>query len=198
LRKFALALSVCTVALFATLAHAQQIDIAAGAGELYSTQNSTASQIYLPPAEKGGIYPSFTFDRLYANRFGYSAEVFTVYTDQYYNGYQKYRPLWYDANAVYAPRLAKRASFFLTAGVGGQSVLFYNTYAGCDFASGCASRVNSNHFLVHLSAGVRYNVWRRFFIRPEANYYRVFNNNDFHSGNVLRLGVSLGYSVPLE
>lgn len=189
---------MCTVALFATLAHAQQIDISAGAGELYSTSNTNASQAYLPPAEKGGIYPSFTFDRIYANRLGYSAEVFTVYTDQYYNGFQKYRPFWYDVNAVYAPRLAKRASAFLTAGVGGQSILFYNTFSSCTFQTGCADRVNSNHFMVHLSGGVRYNVWRRFFVRPEANYYRVFNNSDFHSGNVLRLGVSLGYSFPLE
>ena len=138
------------------------------------------------------------FDRIYANRLGYSAEVFTVYTDQYYNGFQKYRPFWYDVNAVYAPRLAKRASAFLTAGVGGQSILFYNTFSSCTFQTGCADRVNSNHFMVHLSGGVRYNVWRRFFVRPEANYYRVFNNSDFHSGNVLRLGVSLGYSFPLE
>lgn len=198
MRKFALILCVCAVALFTNLAHAQQIDFAFGAGELYSTQNLNASQTYLPPPEKGGIYPSFTIDRIYASRFGYGAEVSTVYKDQFYNGYQKFRPLIYDVNAVYAPRVAKRASAFLTAGVGGQSILFYNTYGSCSSPTGCANKVNSNQFLVHLSGGVRYKIWRQFFVRPEANYYRIVNNNDFHSGNVLRLGISIGYSIAKE
>ena len=80
------------------------------------------------------------------------------------------------------------------AGIGGQTVLFYNQYGGCDFAGGCIPRVNSTHFLLHVGAGLRYNVWRDFFVRPEANFYRIINNNDFHSGNVLRLGASLGYT----
>jgi hypothetical protein len=46
---------------------------------------------------------------------------------------------------------------------------------------------------VHAGFGIRYSLWRNFFIRPEANYYRIFNNT-FHSDNVVRLGASVGYT----
>ena len=61
--------------------------------------------------------------------------------------------------------------------------------------SGCSTHLNSNHFLLHVSGGFSYRVWRNFFVRPEAHYYHIFNNtNDFHSDNVLRLGASVGYT----
>jgi len=47
---------------------------------------------------------------------------------------------------------------------------------------------------IDIGADVRYTAWRHFFVRPEAHFYRIFNNNEFHSGNVLRLGVSVGYT----
>jgi len=199
LRRFALILCLCTVALFATFAHAQQLDIAGGAGEMYSTSNTNASLAYLPPAEKGGIYPSVSLVRLFNNRFGYSAELSTVYKRQFYNGFQAYRPILYDVNAVFAPHLAlKRASANFMAGIGGQTVLFYNQYANCNFAEGCVPRVNGTNFLLHLGAGLHYTVWRNFFVRPEANFYRVIDNSNFHSGNVLRLGASFGYTFHIE
>ena len=78
-----------------------------------------------------------------------------------------------------------------TGGVGGESLLFYTQYGNCSF-SACAASVNSNHFLVHAGAEVRYMLWHRLFIRPEANLYHVFDNSEFHSDNVLRLGASVG------
>jgi hypothetical protein len=54
--------------------------------------------------------------------------------------------------------------------------------------------VNSTQFLFHLGGGIRYNVWRRWFVRPEASYYYIVNNSNFHSPNVLRLGASVGYT----
>jgi hypothetical protein len=194
LRKFALFPSVCAVLLFATFAHAQQVDVAVGGGILFSAKNPNASVAYPPPAEKGGIYPSFGFVRLFKNRFGYSAELATSYKEQVYNGYQGYRPILYDVNAVFAPHLAKRTTANFLAGFGGETVLFYNQVGGCDFPSGCSTHINSNHFQLHLGAGVRYTVWRRFFVRPELNLYHIFDNTDFHSDNVLRVGASLGYT----
>ncbi len=199
LRKFALLMSVCAFFGFSTLARSQQIDVAVGAGTLISSKNTNASQTYLPPPEKGGIYPSVTFDRIYKNRFGFSAEGSWRAKQTLYNYFQQYRPVLYDFNAVFAPRLGKQTSAILMAGAGGQSVLFYAPYGPCYYASGCVTHLNSTHFLIHVGAGVNYTVWRKVFVRPEAHYYRIVNNTDiFHSDNVVRVGVSVGYTFHTE
>jgi hypothetical protein len=195
LRKFVLLMSVCALLRFAAVAHAQQIDVAVGAGILESTKNTSASQNFLPPPEKGGLYPSFSFDRIFKNHFGYSAEIAYRYHYALYNYYQQFRPLLYDVNAVFAPTLAKRTNANLMAGLGGQTVLFYSSYGGCYYASGCTTHLDSNHFLLHAGAGIQYRLWRGVFVRPEAHYYHIVNNTTvFHSDNVLRLGASIGYT----
>jgi hypothetical protein len=192
-------MSGCVFLGFATFAHSQQIDVALGAGTLISSKNSTASQTYLPPPEKGGTYASVSFDRIYANRFGFSAEGSWRVKQTLYNYFQQYRPVLYDFNAVFAPSLGKKTSAILMAGAGGQTVLFYQPYGGCYYASGCVTHLNSNHFLLHVGGGINYAVWRHVFIRPEAHYYRIVNNTDvFHSDNVLRLSVSVGYTFHRE
>lgn len=187
-------MSVCACLGFAALAHAQQFDVAVGAGILESTKNTNASLTYLPPPEKGGLYPSVSIDRIFNNHFGYSAEVAVRYKQGIYDNYQKYRPFLYDFNAVFAPHLAKKTTAELMAGVGGQTVLFYRPYS-CPYASGCTTHLDSNHLLLHLGAGIQYRVWRNIFVRPEAHYYYIVNNTEqFHSANVLRLGASVGYT----
>jgi hypothetical protein len=208
LRKFGLLISVCALLVFTALAHAhaQQIDVAVGAGILESTKNTTASQAYLPPPEKGGIYPSVSIDRIFKNHFGYSAELAYRYHYAIYNNYQQFRPIIYDVNAVYARRLtgfgsrmADRATGNVMAGAGGQTVLFYSPYYNCGYSSGCSTHLDSNHFLLHLGGGIQYRVWRNIFVRPEAHYYRIVNNTvDFHSDNVLRVGASIGYTFHRE
>jgi opacity protein-like surface antigen len=196
LRKFALLiLSVCALPGFAALAQAQQIDLAVGGGTLISTKNINASLNYLPPPERGGTYPSYSFDRIFKNHFGYSAEFAFRYKYAYYNNYQQFRPLLYDVNAVFAPPVAKRTNAIFMAGLGGQTVLFYAPYGNCYYSSGCITHLDSNHFLLHVGGGIQYRVWRNVFVRPEAHLYRIVNNtSDFHSDNVFRVGVSVGYT----
>ena len=202
LRKFARRLCVCALVLFATLAYAQQIDLAASGSTLFSTRNQTASLAYLPPAERGGVYPGASFDRIFQNGFGFGAEFIYRYHQAFYNDYQKYRPLLYDFNAVFAPRLnpfpariSKRTSTIFTAGVGGERVLYYSPYGGCIYSPGCSTHLNSDHFLLHVSGGFNYRIWRGVFVRPEAHYYYIIHNtSDFHSNSVLRLGASVGYT----
>ena len=93
MRKFALLLFACAFLALSALVHAQQVDLAVGAGILISTKNTTASQGYLPPPEKGGIYPSVSFDRIRKNRFGYNAEVAFRYKEGIYNNFQQFRPI---------------------------------------------------------------------------------------------------------
>jgi hypothetical protein len=184
------------VFLLAGFAHSQQFDIAVGDGTLLSSKSSSASQAYLPPPEKGGTYPSVSADFISKKHFGFNVEVAARRKQGLYNGYQRFRPVLYDVNAVFAPRLGEKASAELLAGVGGERLLFYNQYSVCSsaFPTGCLTYVSSNHFLVHFGGGVRYYFWRNFFIRPEAHLYIIRNNFEFNSGNIGRVGVSIGYT----
>jgi hypothetical protein len=198
LRKFALIASVCTVLLLASFAQGQHTDVAVGFSTIFSGKYSnTASQAFLPAAEKGGLYPSFSVEHIFKNRLGFSAEFATRAKQGLYNGYQGFRPIFYDVNAAFAPRLSENLRGDFTAGVGGESVVFYNRYVSCSpyYPTGCLSHISDNHLLVHIGGGVRYYVFGRLFVRPEAHFYRIFNNtNEFSSNNVVRVGVSLGYT----
>ena len=189
--------SAWVVVLFASLVHAQQADFTVGANALLSSAYNSASQTYLPPAEKGGTYASVSADILFKNRAGFNGEVAFRAKQGLYNGYQGFRPVFYDLNGVFAPRLGRRVSAELMAGVGGESVLFYNRYATCNsnYFSGCLSHASSNHFMIHIGGGLRYYFWRSFFVRPEAHLYIIQNNDQFNSDYVGRVGISIGYTL---
>jgi hypothetical protein len=195
LRKFALVASACMVLLFASFAHAQQIDVAGGAGTILSANYNSSSQAYLPATEKGGTYPNFSADVLFKNRIGFNGEVAVRAKQGLYNNYQGFRPIFYDFNAVFAPRLAEKISAELMGGIGGESVRFYNPSGICYYSTGCLTHVSSNHLLVHFGGGVRYYFWHSFFVRPEAHLYWVHNNTQFSSSYVGRVGVSVGYTL---
>jgi hypothetical protein len=183
----------CVLAALVPFAPAQQIDFAVGGSTLWSTKPLTASQAFLPPAEKGGIYAGASLQYLTEKRLGISIEGAFRAKQGLYNGYQYYRPALYDVNAVYARTMAPKIRADFMAGVGGETLLFYQQ-TNCIYSSGCRSYVNSTHFLVHAGVGVRYYVWKTFFVRPEAHYYFIPNNFEFHSDHVFRIGVSIGHT----
>lgn len=193
MRKFLSLTFVCALAL-AALAHAQQLDVGAGGNTLWSFKNTTASTGFLPPPEKGGTYPSIFAQYAVKKHIGVAAEFSFRYHEGIYNGLQPYRPFLYDVNAVYAaPHLAKKTTGDFMAGVGGETLLFYNSYGACRIPTGgCRTYLNANHFLIHAGAGVRYYFWRDFFLRPEVHWYIIPNNYEFHSNNVFRIGASIG------
>jgi hypothetical protein len=191
LRKLALLTSACAFIVLANIAAAQQIDFTVGGSTLFSPQPYSASQAYPPPAEKGGTYPSASVEVVFQNHFGFSAEGAFRYHEQLYNGYQRLRPVLYDVNGVFARRYSKRYAADFMAGVGAETLIFYNQFGNCNFAT-CPISISGTHFLLHAGGGLRYYFWRSFFVRPEAHYYFVPNNFQFHSDNVLRLGASIG------
>lgn len=150
---------------------------------------------FIPPAVKGGVYPSATLQYVSPRKLGLNAELAFRDKRAIYNGFQPYRPFLYDVNGVYSPRLADKMTGDFMAGVGGQTVLFYNEFGNCNLISGgCRVNLNSTHLLFHAGAGVRYYFWRNFFVRPEAHWYYVINNTQFHSNNLFRVGASLGHT----
>lgn len=195
MRKFALFAVVCALVLFASFASAQQVDVMAGGGTLLSSSPFTATQNQPVIAEKGGPYPSAGADIILYHRYGLNFEGAWKYKQGTYPGYEQgYRPILFDANALFQPRLGRKFGLDLMVGVGAESVRFYSGYSSsCSFAS-CNNFVNSNHFLEHLGGGVRYYFFHKVYVRPEVHYYHIQNNIEFNSGNVVRAGASVGYT----
>jgi hypothetical protein len=189
---------VCAVVGSASFASAQQVDLMLGGSTLMSSSPYTASLNQPVIAEKGSLYPSASVDVLLRGRYGLNVEGSWKYKQGYYPGYgESYRPLFYDANALFQPRLSKKFGIDLMVGVGVESVRFYQGYNfGCAYAS-CSNFVSSNHFMEHVGGGIRYYFWHRWprvFLRPEVHYYHIQNNLEFNSGNVVRAGGSLGFT----
>jgi hypothetical protein len=199
LRKLALFVSACTLVVSATWARAQQqIDIAVGASRLFSSKPLNSSLAFAPPELSGGIYPGGSVQVLFSNHFGFNVEGSYRYNDDVYNGYQRFRPTFFEANGVYAARVSNRIRADAMAGVGDETVLFYNQFGSCSpiYGGDCHANANSSHFLVHVGGDLRYYFFRRVFLRPEVHYYHIVNNTSiFSSDNVLRLGASIGFSL---
>jgi hypothetical protein len=200
LRKFAFLAMVFSVFLFAGFASAQQGDVALGFGTIMSPGSSGCNGFNFTCPETGGLYPAINLDVIFHRRIGFGYEV----TWRGGQGAlpatgQPYRPIINDFNAVFQPRLGKKLGADLDAGVGWQSTRFYGYQptSNCVYFGACYT--TSDHFLVHLGGGVRYYFWNHAFIRPEVHYYNINNNTDaFTSGNVLRVGASIGYTIGPE
>jgi hypothetical protein len=195
LRRFAPIASACTVLFFATLAHSQQqIDVAVGGGTTLAFKDRNASEAAIPPQEKGGTYPSVSVDALIKKRYGLNIE--TAWRDKKttYDGYESYRPIFTDVNALFQPQLRRKIGLDLMAGVGIDSNRFYLPGETCGSILGTCF-VSSDHFMEHVSGGLRYYFWHRtphWFVRPEIHYYHIQNNFEFHSDSVFRASVSIG------
>ncbi len=180
--------------LMASTAQAQaQFDAAFGVSGIKGTSAANAGTNFFPQDVGGGVFPTFSGDFLLFKHFGIGGEVSWRATRNLSQGFLPFRPIFYDFGAVYAPPLGKHAALELTGGLGGESVRFYQGVLTCNFFS-CSDFTSTNHLLGELGAGVRLYAWHNVFIRPEARFYFVRNNNEFSSAHAIRLGASIGYS----
>lgn len=199
MRKLALFATVFSILLLANLASAQQADAMLGFGTVTSpgaSSCSSPSSLNFICPEKGGLYPNLGVDVIFHRRVGFAFDVAWRGRQGNYGGEGlPYRPIIFDFNGVYQPRLSKKAGIDLMGGIGWQSTRFYSQNYTCSYFS-CTNYVSTNHFLVDVGGGIRYYVWGHVFVRPEVHYYKIFNNTtDFTSGNVVRLGGSIGYTI---
>jgi hypothetical protein len=202
LRKFALLATVFAFfLLLANLASAQQADAMIGFGTVMSPSasscntNSTTGLFACP--EKGGLYTNVGGDVIFHKHVGFGFDSTWRASQGNYGGLGiPYRPILFDFNAVYQPRLGKKAGLDLFGGIGWQSTRFYGytpTFS-CQALGACYT--SSNHFLIDVGAGVRYYVYGHMFVRHEIRYYKVHNNTvDFTSGDVVHVGASIGYTI---
>jgi hypothetical protein len=203
LRKLAFLVTVFAVFSLSNLASAQQADVALGFGTLLSPGAAACGAsgfVNFVCPEKGGLYTNLGGDVIFHRRVGVGFDATWRSGQGDFGGLgQPYRPILYDFNAVFQPKLSKKAGLDLAGGIGWQSTRFYGyqqTYS-CYALGACYN--SANHFLVDLGAGVRYYVWGHVFLRPEVRYYHVINNSDaFSSDNVLHVGASIGYTIGPE
>jgi hypothetical protein len=184
------------------LASAQQGDIAIGFGTLLSPgaaacQGSSNSAYGVICPEKGGLYPSIGGDAIFHKRVGIGFDITWKGGQGNFAGLGvPYRPIIFNVNGVYQPRLGKKLGLDLLGGIGWQDTRFYgyNSSFSCYELGACYT--SSNHFLVDAGVGIRYYVWGHAFVRPEVRYNHVLNNGDvFTSGDTLRVGASIGYTI---
>lgn len=198
MRKIGFLAFVPAFFLLANLAAAQQADATLGFNALMSPGAASCNFTTGCP-EKGGVYPNIGADVIFHRRLGLGFDVAWRGSQGNYGGIGlPYRPILVDFNGVFQPRLGKKAGLDLSAGLGWQSTRFYSSQYTCSFFS-CTNYTSSKHFLFDMGAGVRYYVWGHVFVRPEVHYYWIHNNTaDFTSGNLVRAGASIGYTIGPE
>jgi len=203
--KKKLCLTIVFMFALVVLGQAQQFDVAFGVGTTQSTSGSDvsasdiASGTHTPVNIGGGAYPAVSFDYLFRRHFGVGAQVAWRASQNNYPtiyGIQPFRPVFWDFNAVYAPSLGldRRVAPEFSGGIGAESTRYYTPYYNCGSFSGCTNYNSVNHFMGHVGIGLRLYAAGNFFIRPEAHFYFVNNNQEFSSGFVRRYGASIGYT----
>ena len=195
LKKLTLLLAICGLLVTARTAGAQQLDAAIGFGTFTAPSDRVDLAGGNVVSQRGGLYPSISADVLFLahHTAGIQGEVSWRASQNLYADTLPYRPILYDFNGIWAPRLGKRAQAELMAGIGGEDLRFYGNL-NCGF-TGCTNYVSSSHFAGHVGAGIRLYVWHSFFVRPEAHFYGIHNNDEFPSSNANRFAISIGYSL---
>ena len=199
MRKLAFLATIVAFFMTVNLASAQQADAMLGFGTVLSPGAAAcgaSSSVNFTCPERGGLYTNISADVIFHKRMGFGFDAAWRTLGNYGGLGQAYRPILFDFNGVYQPKLGKKVGADLFGGIGWQSTRFYSyqpTYS-CYAFGACYN--SANHFLVDLGAGIRYYVWGHVFVRPEARYYHILNNGDFFSsGNVIRVGASIGYTI---
>lgn len=106
------------------------------------------------------------------------------------------RPIYYDVNAVLEPfHISRSIVPVLMVGVGAQTIQDYEgAVTQCSGLTPCAAYA-STHLSAHLGLAFKLYLTEHFFLRPEAHFYFIHNNQQFQTSNAERFGVSLGYTL---
>jgi hypothetical protein len=196
-----LSITCAAVAAFSNLAQAQKIDVGFGVSTVLAPSASSCSgNCQIPQSLGGGAFPGFSGDVLFWHNLGVGAEAFWrgsqgsgAYADE--QGVN-YRPVFYNFNGVYSPKLASHAYLELVAGVGAMSTRLYACEEGnsCGIAGGNTAVASSRHFDADFGGGIKLYVLHGLFVRPEARFYWINNDTNFSGSYATRVGASIGYT----
>jgi hypothetical protein len=181
-------------ALFANFACAQQIDVAIGGATIFAPSASQAFGNHNQQSLDGGPYATINADYLFFRQhIGVQGEIAWRWNNStYLPGFVNlpYKPIFYDFNAIYVSKpIRKRFNVDLLGGAGVADTRFYVSACNNNSCYG-----TTNHFMLDFGGGIRYYVWRRFFVRPEGRYFIIRNNVEFSADHAVRYGASIGYT----
>lgn len=201
--RIALVLSfACSIlGLWSNSAQAQKIDLAfAGSTVVAPSGSSCSGDCQIPQSLSGGTFLGFNGDAIFWHNLGAGFE-FNWRASQGGGAYAfyddvNYRPLFYNFNAVYSPKLASHAYLELVGGIGAISTHVYACEEGtsCGAFGGTTEVASSSHFDVDFGGGVKLYVRHGLFIRPEARVYWINNDTNYAGSHATRVGASIGYT----
>lgn len=176
-------------------------DKATGAGidptSFKSCLLATDSACKLTPG-LGNLFMGFEGDAMLNKHLGFGGELnFQPTKDNY--GPLQYRQLFYDFNGLYAPINNKKFQLRVEGGIGGAHTGFSYLQTSCVGTAVCSSYAQSvgtsNHFQVHVGAGVQIYIKDHFFIRPQFDFREVPGFTDqFGTNHVIGGTVWVGYN----
>lgn len=110
----------------------------------------------------------------------------------------KFRPAFYDFNAVWEPA-GKRIVPLVEAGIGGARVALYvsqtTTITGISSTASYPTGLNANHFQGHAAVGLKLYIQPSLFIKPQFDIHYVTNlTEQFSRDWVPQYTVSIGYT----
>jgi outer membrane protein with beta-barrel domain len=189
------------LAAFSNSAQAQKIDIAFGVSTTIAPSASFVGGSETAPSLSGGAFPGVSGDVLFWHNLGVGGEVFwrgsSANCSEAICGFDSgitYRPVLYNFNAVYSPKIAPHAYLELVGGLGALDTHYSECTLSGASCGGSQLISSSNHFDVDLGGGVKLYVHKGFFVRPEARFYWINNNTDYSSNHAGRVGASIGYT----
>jgi Outer membrane protein beta-barrel domain len=197
---FLLTFACAALVAFSTVAQAQKVDLAFGVSTLLGPGASSAncptitSCSHTPVSLSGGAYPGFSVAVEAFHHIGLGGEIYWrgSQAQNYDNAGFNYRPIFWNINATYSPKIASHTYLDLVGGIGALSTHYYTgTYCG-PFT--CSNYQSINHFDGDFGAGIKFYPHGNWFVRPEARFYLIHNNYDFSSWYTTRVGASIGYT----
>lgn len=187
------------VVALSNFAQAQKIDVAFGAGTtLAPSASSCSDNCQVEASLGGGTFIGFSGDVTFWHNLGAGAEVnwrasqangSVAYGEEGIN----YRPLFYNFNVVYSPKIASHTYLELVGGIGAMSTRLYYC-DGCGISGGSSLIASSEHFDADFGGGIKFYPKGGFFIRPEARVYLINNNTNYAGSYATRVGASIGYT----
>ena len=206
--RFSILLLLISLAGVSSL-HAQGVNAYFGMGT--ATDPATPIPLTLggtsfPRSNMGGLFGVFGADFMITSHFGVGGEyAFRFAQADYVTGVGlKARPGFYDFNLVSQPwKESKLVVPVFQAGLGGARVSYYVNQQTCSVLTGCSSASTlvdqSDHFQLHVAAGVQWHLTESVFLRPQVDVHWIHGFNDasapvYDHNWVPQYTVAIGYT----
>jgi hypothetical protein len=154
-----------------------------------------------PGPKIGGVFGVFGVDFMFRPHFGVNGEYAFRFAQADYLPLAglKFRPGFYDFNAVYQPLSGKRIVPVIVGGIGGARIALYVTQTtsitGITSTASFPAGLNANHFQVHGGFGVKLYVKGNIFIKPQFDIHYVTHLTDQFGRNwVPQYTAAVGYT----